>query len=164
MKQSTKMNRHTIRARLSRKGGRKNLRHIYHRSMFADKRQTYGHESYLKPLSRGMQALSPQEERAKRIVAFIKQNAPTIVVCTSVLWCLGSIAFGVDVDALKEPVKDLKETIFGGWMWVPKIGAAVGGCLLAVYNQSIMPLATGAGVGLGIHFYDLYIKAEGALI
>ena len=98
------------------------------------------------------------------MVAFIKQNAPTIVVCTSVLWCLGSIAFGVDVDALKEPVKDLKETIFGGWMWVPKIGAAVGGCLLAVYNQSIMPLATGAGVGLGIHFYDLYLKAEGALI
>lgn len=164
MKQSTKMNRHTIRARLSRKGGRKNLRHIYHRSMFADKRQTYGHEAYLKPLSRERQALSPQEERAKRIVAFIKKNVPTVVVCGSILWCLAEPAFAIKVPELVEPVSDLKETIFGGWMWVPKIGAAVGGCLLAVYNQSIMPLATGAGVGLGIHFYDLYLKADGALI
>ena len=35
---------------------------------------------------------------------------------------------------------------------------------MAVYNQSIMPLATGAGVGLGIHFYELYINADAALI
>lgn len=92
-------------------------------------------------------------------------NVSTLVMASVLIGCvLISPAFGVAVEDLKAPIKDLKETIFGGWMWVPKIGAAVGGCLLAVYNQSIMPLATGAGVGLGIHFYDLYIKADGALI
>lgn len=96
---------------------------------------------------------------------FIKHNS-LFLIAVSLLMGFLFIAptFGVSVEDLKAPIKDLKDTIFGGWMWVPKIGAAVGGCLLAVYNQSIMPLATGAGIGLGIHFYDLYIKAEGALI
>jgi hypothetical protein len=99
----------------------------------------------------------------------LKQNGPALVKASLVIGCvlatsIASSILGVEVEDLKAPVKDLKDTIFGGWMWVPKIGAAVGGCLLAVYNQSIMPLATGAGVGLGIHFYDLYIKADGALI
>ena len=100
-----------------------------------------------------------------RLGYFAKYNAYTLVMASILIACvLMSPTFGVAVEDLKAPVKDLKDTIFGGWMWVPKIGAAVGGCLLAVYNQSIMPLATGAGVGLGIHFYDLYIKADGALI
>ena len=107
-----------------------------------------------------------QEGRCmRRLESFVKYNAPTLVIASILITCvLMSPTFGVAVEDLKAPVKDLKDTIFGGWMWVPKIGAAVGGCLLAVYNQSIMPLATGAGVGLGIHFYDLYIKADGALI
>ena len=106
-----------------------------------------------------------QEGCLWRLESFVKYNAPILVVTSILIVCaLMSPTFGVAVEDLKAPVKDLKDTIFGGWMWVPKIGAAVGGCLLAVYNQSIMPLATGAGVGLGIHFYDLYIKADGALI
>jgi len=96
---------------------------------------------------------------------FAKGSGGFLIITSLLLGCVFiAPTFGVTVEGLKEPVKDLKDTIFGGWMWVPKIGAAVGGCLLAVYNQSIMPLATGAGVGLGIHFYDLYIKADGALI
>lgn len=95
----------------------------------------------------------------------IKRKGSSLMTIGLLLGCVFiAPTFGVAVEDLKAPIKDLKETIFGGWMWVPKIGAAVGGCLLAVYNQSIMPLATGAGVGLGIHFYDLYIKADGALI
>lgn len=96
---------------------------------------------------------------------FVKRNGTTLIKVWILVGCvLITPSFGVAVEDLKAPIKDLKDTIFGGWMWVPKIGAAVGGCLMAVYNQSIMPLATGAGIGLGIHFYDLYIKAEGALI
>lgn len=101
----------------------------------------------------------------RRFQKFAHRNALPLIT-TSLL--MGFVflgpTFGVAVEDLKAPIKDLKDTIFGGWMWVPKIGAAVGGCLLAVYNQSIMPLATGAGIGLGIHFYDLYINADGALI
>jgi hypothetical protein len=152
MQYPTKMNRHTIKARLSRKGGRKNLTHSYLRHQFQ------------KQPSQCRGAPSSQKKPSQRIISLIKQNAPTIVVCASILWCLAEPVFAVNVPELIIPVTDLKDTIFGGWMWVPKIGAAVGGCLMAVYNQSIMPLATGAGVGLGIHFYDLYIKAEGALI
>jgi len=101
----------------------------------------------------------------RRLEYFVKYNAPNLVIASVLIACiLMSPTFGVAVEDLKAPVKDLKDTIFGGWMWVPKIGAAVGGCLLAVYNQSIMPLATGAGVGLGIHFYELYINADAALI
>lgn len=100
-----------------------------------------------------------------RLKIFAKHNALFLLITILLVNCLLiDQALGVTVEALKAPIKNLKETIFGGWMWVPKIGAAVGGCLMAVYNQSIVPLATGAGVGLGIHFYDLYIKADGALI
>lgn len=109
----------------------------------------------------------PHQEgrRMRRLGYFVKYNAATLVMASILIACvLMSPTFGVAVEDLKAPVKDLKDTIFGGWMWVPKIGAAVGGCLLAVYNQSIMPLATGAGVGLGIHFYELYINADAALI
>ena len=101
----------------------------------------------------------------RRLGYFVNYNASTLVIASILIACVFiSPTFGVAVEDLKAPVKDLKDTIFGGWMWVPKIGAAVGGCLLAVYNQSIMPLATGAGVGLGIHFYELYINADAALI
>jgi len=95
----------------------------------------------------------------------IKRNGSSLIMASLLLGCVFvAPTFGVAVEDLRAPIQDLKNTIFGGWMWIPKIGAAVGGCLLAVYNQSIMPLATGAGVGLGIHFYDLYINADGALI
>jgi hypothetical protein len=95
----------------------------------------------------------------------LKVNAPTLIVAGALILCvLCAPTFGVKVDTLKAPIADLKETIFGGWIWIPKIAAAVGGIVLSVYNQSILPLATGAGIGLGIHFYDSYIDASGALI
>lgn len=96
---------------------------------------------------------------------FTHHNAFSLITVSLLMgFVFLSPTFSVAVEDLRAPIQDLKNTIFGGWMWVPKIGAAVGGCLLAVYNQSIMPLATGAGIGLGIHFYDLYINADGALI
>jgi len=97
----------------------------------------------------------------------LKQNAPMLIVATALIVCVMTApTFGVTVETLKAPIKDLKDTIFGGWMWIAKIGAAVGGCVMAVYQRDIVPLATGAGVGLGIHFYDGYFgdTAAGALI
>ena len=105
------------------------------------------------------------KRQIRRFQGIANRNALSLI---TVSFLMGFIflepTFSVAVEDLKAPVKDLKDTIFGGWMWIPTIGAAVGGCLLAVYNQTIMPLATGAGIGLGIHFYDLYINADGALI
>ena len=101
----------------------------------------------------------------KRVSYVLKQNAPALMVASALIICvMAAPTFGVSVDTLKAPIKDLKDTIFGGWIWIPKIAAAVGGIVLSVYNQSILPLATGAGIGLGIHFYDSYIDASGALI
>lgn len=98
---------------------------------------------------------------------FIKRNAPTLIVA----WVLIGIIFigptyGITVKDLQTPINDLKTTLFGGWMWIAKIGAAVGGCVMAVYQRDIVPLATGAAVGLGIHFYDSYFGnvAQAALI
>lgn len=103
--------------------------------------------------------------RLQRGGYLLKVNAPTLIVAGVLILCVMTApTFGVSVDTLKAPIKDLKDTIFGGWIWIPKIAAAVGGIVLSVYNQSILPLATGAGIGLGIHFYDSYIDASGALI
>jgi hypothetical protein len=152
MQQPIKMTHQATKSRLFRKRRRKNLAHAYLGYSFQK------HPPY------GKKTLSAQEKQARRIVSLIKQNAPTIAVCAGILWCLAGTAFAVTVPDLAVPIADLRDSIFGGWMWVPKIGAAVGGCVLAVYNQSIMPFATGAGVCLGIHFYDVYLKADGALI
>jgi len=95
----------------------------------------------------------------------LKQNIPAIaVVSLLIILIMVDPTFAVKVETLKRPIADLKDSIFGGWMWVPKIGAVVGGVVMAVYNQSVLPLATGAAIGLGIHFYDSYIDASGALI
>ena len=103
--------------------------------------------------------------RLQRAGYLLKVNAPTLIVAGVLIACvMAAPTFGVKVDTLKAPITDLKDTIFGGWIWIPKIAAAVGGIVLSVYNQSILPLATGAGIGLGIHFYDSYIDASGALI
>jgi hypothetical protein len=107
---------------------------------------------------------SPQ---GNQIGYFLKQNAPALIVVSILIVCVMTApTFGVSVEALKAPVKTLRDDIFGGWMWVAKIGAAVGGCVMAVYQRDIVPLATGAAVGLGIHFYDGYFgdPTAGALI
>ena len=105
--------------------------------------------------------------RSQQIKNLIKQNTPALIVVSILIVCVMTApTFGVTVAELKAPVKALRDDIFGGWMWVAKIGAAVGGCVMAVYQRDIVPLATGAAVGLGIHFYDGYFgdPTAGALI
>lgn len=92
-----------------------------------------------------------------RTTAFLKHHGPLLLVLTVlIVGVMAAPALGVTVDTLKAPIQNLKTSLFGGWMWIAKIGAAVGGCVMAVYQRDIVPLATGAAVGLGIHFYDGY--------
>jgi hypothetical protein len=105
--------------------------------------------------------------QGSQIGYLLKQNTPALIVVSILIVCVMTApTFGVSVEALKAPVKALRDDIFGGWMWVAKIGAAVGGCVMAVYQRDIVPMATGAAVGLGIHFYDGYFgdPTAGALI
>lgn len=105
--------------------------------------------------------------KARRLGTLLRQNIPLLVVAAVLITSvMAAPTFGVTVQALQQPITDLKNTIFGGWMWIAKIGAAVGGCVMAVYQRDIIPMATGAAVGLGIHFYDGYFgnPAAGALI
>jgi len=126
-------------------------------------RQTSLKQAYLEQTSSGR----TQSAQGSQIGHFLKQNAPALIVISILIVCVMTApTFGVSVEALKVPVKALRDDIFGGWMWVAKIGAAVGGCVMAVYQRDIVPLATGAAVGLGIHFYDGYFgdPTAGALI
>ncbi len=107
------------------------------------------------------------ETQMQKAKTLLQQNVPLLVLSVALIVCVTTApAFGVTVEDLRAPIKDLKDTIFGGWMWIAKIGAAVGGCVMAVYQRDIIPLATGAAVGLGIHFYDGYFgdASAGALI
>lgn len=75
-------------------------------------------------------------------------------------------SFAVTVDALQEPIKQLKQEIFGGWMMAVKIGAAAAGIVLSAFRGSLAPFGIGAGLSMGIHLYDKYLGdgAAGALI
>lgn len=89
------------------------------------------------------------------------------IVCACLVWCvMDSPAFAVTVETLKEPIKDFKKELFGGWMGLLKIGAPVAGLALSLFRFSPGPLAMGVGVGVGIVFFDKYLGdgATGALI
>ncbi len=75
-------------------------------------------------------------------------------------------SFAVTVDALQEPIRQLKQEIFGGWMMAVKIGAAAAGIVLSAFRGSFAPFGIGAGLSMGIHLYDKYLGdgAAGALI
>ena len=74
--------------------------------------------------------------------------------------------FGGWTKGPRTPIKDLKTSVFGGWMLVVKIAACAAGALFSVFKQGFGPLGIGAGVALGIHFFDTYLGdgADGALI
>jgi hypothetical protein len=75
-------------------------------------------------------------------------------------------SFAVTVEALKEPIKQLKTEIFEGWMMAVKIGAAASGIVMSAFRGSFAPFGIGAGLSMGIHVYDKYLGdgATGALI
>ena len=75
-------------------------------------------------------------------------------------------SWAVTVTELLEPIKQLKEEIFGGWMMVVKICAATAGIVMSAFRGSLTPFGIGAGLSAGIHLYDKYLTdgASGALI
>jgi hypothetical protein len=75
------------------------------------------------------------------------------------IFLVTSDSFAVTVVALQGPVDELNKTIFGGWMVVVKIVAAVMGIVMSVFRGSLTPFGMGAGLGMGIHFYQQYLAA-----
>ncbi len=76
-------------------------------------------------------------------------------------------SLAVTVEALKEPISNLKSEIFGAWMVAVKIAAMAVGIVLSAFKGSLAPFGIGAGLSMGIHLYDLYLGediAAGALI
>lgn len=75
-------------------------------------------------------------------------------------------AFAVTVDSLKEPIKELKKEIFGGWMMAAKIISAAAGLIFSIFRLNLLPFGIGAGISVGIHFIDKWLGegADGALI
>ena len=70
----------------------------------------------------------------------------------------------ISVDALKTPMKDLKNDAFS-WLFAVKIAAVATGSAFAVMKQSLTPFGVGAGITAGIHFFDKFIgDGSGALI
>jgi hypothetical protein len=109
--------------------------------------------------SKRAQPTQGSQIRRSQTIYLLKQNAPALIVLGILIVCVMTApTFGITVKELRDPIKNLRDDLFGGWMWVAKIGAAVGGCVMAVYQRDVVPLATGAAVGLGIHFYDAYFK------
>lgn len=89
------------------------------------------------------------------------------IFCACLVWCVvDSPAFAVTIDTLKEPIKDFKSEIFGGWLGAVKIAAFAGGLVMSVARFTFAPAVTGIVATAGIHFFDKYLGdgATGALI
>lgn len=69
-------------------------------------------------------------------------------------------SFAVTVEALQDPITNLKSEIFGGWMVVVKIAAMAAGIIFSAFKGSLTPLGMGAGLSMGIHLYDLYLGED----
>ncbi len=75
-------------------------------------------------------------------------------------------AFAVNIQALQQPIADLKSNVFSSWMVPVKVlGVAAAGAI-SFYKQSLVPFGMGIGTVLGISFFDSYLgnAAQGALI
>lgn len=72
----------------------------------------------------------------------------------------------VNIQALQQPIADLKDNVFSSWMVPVKVlGIAASGAI-SFYKQSLVPFAMGIGTVLGITFFDSYLgnAAQGILI
>jgi type IV secretory pathway VirB2 component (pilin) len=97
----------------------------------------------------------------------LNQNAPTLIMAGLMITAvMMSPTFGVTVEALQAPVRNLKTTVFGGWMMpVQILGLACAGGM-SFFKQSLVPFGVGVGTVAGINFFDTYLGdgAAGALI
>lgn len=79
---------------------------------------------------------------------------------------LADPSWAVTVASLQNPIQELKIELFGGWMMAIKIIAAAIGIVISVFRTSLLPFGIGAGLSVGIHFFDRWLGtgAAGALI
>lgn len=63
---------------------------------------------------------------------------------------------GVPLADLKAPLKAMKDEVWS-YMFIVKVAATVVGGCFSVMQQSVAPLAVGAGITAGIHFFDKVI-------
>lgn len=96
-----------------------------------------------------------------------RQNMPVMFVGGLIITVVMiSPTFGVTLEALKEPIKLLKENIFNGWMIPVEIMGLAGSVGLSFYKQSLIPVGAGVGSIIAINFFDGFLgtAASGALI
>ena len=96
-----------------------------------------------------------------------KQNGPTLIFGGLLITVVMiSPSFGVTVDALKEPIKNLKMNIFGGWMMPVQIVGMAASIVFAYMKQSLVPVGMGVGGVVSLNFFDGYLGdgAAGAVI
>lgn len=80
----------------------------------------------------------------------------TACIFIMAVWLTSPELYAVNVDSLKEPMKNLKTEVFG-WLFAIKVAAAAVGGAFALAQQSLTPFGVGAGIAAGIHFFDKYI-------
>ena len=96
----------------------------------------------------------------------MKQIFLATLVMSVGISCLTDPAFAVTVAKLQDPIKELKQELFGGWMNVVKVCSVAIGILFSAVRFSLLPTGIGAGIGASIHFFDKWLGtgADGALI
>lgn len=97
----------------------------------------------------------------------LRRNMPLIIVSGLVITTVMiSPSFGVTLEALKTPIKTLKENVFNGWMIPVEIMGLACACGLSFAKQSLIPLGIGVGSVIGINFFDGFLGdgASGAII
>lgn len=96
-----------------------------------------------------------------------KNNLSTMLISGLFISCIMiSPSFGVTLEALREPIRLLKENIFNGWMIPVEIMGLAGSVGLSFYKQSLIPVGAGVGSVIAINFFDGFLgaAASGALI
>jgi hypothetical protein len=114
-----------------------------------------------------VKSLLALQERGENFDSLISPYKKWIYGGLSLVIALSFIdtASAITVENLKAPIVALKQEVFGGWMFVAKIGAFVMGVVLAIAQMSGMPFGIGCGISCAIHFMDSYIgDGSGAVI
>jgi len=102
------------------------------------------------------------ESRNKRV----KKVFWTTLAMFAFISCLTDPVFAVTVAKLQDPIKELKQELFGGWMNVVKVCSAAVGVIFSAVRFSLLPATIGAGISASIIFFDKWLGtgADGALI
>lgn len=80
----------------------------------------------------------------------------TILGLSALCLALSDPLLGVPVADLKAPLKAMKDEVWS-YMYIVKVAASVVGGCFSVMQQSVVPLGVGAGISVGLHFFEKVI-------